>query len=682
MTSDGTVATSASAEGVRDPHDPRAARNAVGLLRTFTDAGVLDAADVHVATALADLGGEPDLRLRLAAALAVRAVRLGSVCVDLATVHLTVGAAEAGPAAGDPRPGGQSLDWPDPAEWLAAVRSSALVDANPVGTESVQVRPLRVSGSLLYLDRYWREEESVRAHLDDRGSRWLPVPDLDRAAESLDRLFTDPHAGRQRLAVGLCALSPIVVIAGGPGTGKTSTVARLLAVLADQPGAVPRIALAAPTGRAAARLQEAVAASLTDPVISSDVRTVLAGVTASTIHRLLVWLPGTGGRFRHHRGNRLPHDVVVIDETSMVSLTLMSRLLDAVRPDARLVLVGDPDQLASVEAGAVLADIVARQPAPASTSSSAILARITRLRGGDTDSPDEAAPRPADTVDPADPADPADLVDVVGRRVVRLEHAFRFTADTAIPALADAIRRGDVDQTLALLAHPGRGVEFVATEANTLGAADSVRPDITTAARTVVEAARSGDATSALAAMTSHRVLCAHRDGPAGALRWSTAIEGWLRAASPGYGAEGEWSIGRVVILTANDYDLGLFNGDTGVVIAGPAGTPVVVFAASDGERVVAPSRLATVVAAHAVTVHRAQGSQFDGVSVVLPGPESPILTRELLYTALTRARSRVRVVGSLEAVAAAVGRPVTRASGLRVPRPALSAASHDVVAS
>ncbi|MGH3968941.1 MAG: exodeoxyribonuclease V subunit alpha, partial [Mycobacterium sp.] len=304
---------------------------AAGLLRIFGDAGVFEAADIHVAQRLTMLAGEPDERVALAIALVVRALRGGSVCADLRAVEAQVGMAE--------------LPWPSPAEWQEAVRSSSLLESPPV---------LRLFGDLLYLDRYWREEKQV---CDDLLALLASRP----AAEMppLQRLFPAGYQ-EQREAAEIALSQAVTVLTGGPGTGKTTTVARLLALVAEQAELSdlprPRIALAAPTGKAAARLAEAV----THEVAKLDAadRARLGEPAATTLHRLLGSRPDTSSRFKHDRANRLPHDVIVIDETSMVSLTMMARLLEAVRPDARLILVGDPDQLASVEAGAVLADLV------------------------------------------------------------------------------------------------------------------------------------------------------------------------------------------------------------------------------------------------------------------------------------------------------------------------------------
>ncbi|MFC5993243.1 exodeoxyribonuclease V subunit alpha [Pseudonocardia hispaniensis] len=618
-----------------DVHDPRFARSASGLLGEFNAAGVLTAADVHVANRLGRLGAEPDERVLLAVALTVRAIRHGSVCIDLDAIsHTVLGES-------DELIDVSALPWPEPVAWRAAcVRSPLVGTGRDVGSA-----PLRMPARLLYLDRYWRQEEQVRTQLRDRAAAAPPAVDLDRLRAGLDRLFPGDPAGaaagtdRQRLAAAVAALRRVTVLAGGPGTGKTTTVARLLALLHDQPGPPPRIALAAPTGKAAARLAEAVAehtAELPEPD-----RARLGPLPASTLHRLLGRRPDSTSWFMHDRHHRLPHDVVVVDETSMVSLTLMARLLEAVRPDARLVLVGDPDQLASVEAGAVLGDLARAQGRPEAWLDE-------RLRG----------------IGALGPADPP-----VVHGVVTLDRTWRFGG--AIAALARAVQTGDADAALTHLraGHP----DLVFIEADDLDSRDpagleAVRTDVVAATGALSAAARDGSVAEALAALERHRLLCGHRRGPYGVARWSGEVERWLAedgAGSAGSATDDEWYPGRPLLVTANDYDLGLFNGDTGVVVR-ENGTVRAVFTRGGRPLRVPTSRLGAVQTVHAMTVHRSQGSQFARVTVVLPPAESPLLTRELLYTAVTRAREVVRVVGTEQAVRTAVERPVSRASGLR----------------
>jgi exodeoxyribonuclease V alpha subunit len=581
-----------------DPYDARRALAAPGSLRAFNDAGVLAPADVHVARRLAALTGEADETVVLAVALAVRAPRLGHVYVDLATIRgtATVDADEPVDLS--------ALPWPEPAAWRARVAASPLTQG-----------PLQLAGDALYLDRYWREERRLAEDLRALADGTAAEPREELLVAGLDRLFAAAGDTRQRLAAETAVRQRFAVVASGPGTGKTTTVARIVALLLEQAdaagGAAPLVALAAPTGRAAARLIEAVHAEAEALDVGDAVRARLLALDASTLHRLLGWQPGTHSRFRHNRANRLPHDVVIVDETSMVSLSLMARLVEAVRPDARLILVGDPGQLTSIEAGAVLGDIV-----------------------GQGDSAPE-------------------------RGIVVLDRVHRYGG--AIATVAEAIRRGDADAVL----HALGDVTWIDTEPAGEDAAGPVRERAVAAARGVRAAALAGDGATAIAGLGTFRVLCAHRRGPFGVGIWTARVEGWLVHAIPGFGALGDWYPGRPLLVTENDYGLRLYNGDTGVVVARADGTVTAAFERHGDVAEVSPSRLAAVETAYAMTVHKSQGSQFDTAAVVLPGPESPLLTRELLYTAVTRARKELIVAGSEAAIRAAVARPVARASGL-----------------
>jgi len=634
------------------------------------------------------LGGESNPDVLLAVALAVRAVRNGSVCLDLATVQDAVvgDVAEAilPAAVADPELARQlaavgALTWPEPGRWAQSCRESPLVTVmQPAPTGEAEraggpARPLRWSDGLLYLDRYWRQERLVADELDARGGDdWLPADcDLDRLRAAITRMFPADDEARQRIASASCAVRRLAVIAGGPGTGKTTAVARMLAVLVDQDGRRRRIALAAPTGKAAARLQQAVREEVA--TLDAGDRQRLGELTASTLHRLLGWKPRSKSRFRHDRTNRLPYDIVVVDETSMVSLTMMARLMEAVRPDARLVLVGDPDQLASVEAGAVLGDVVAR-----ATGSSA------------ADRPGPGVP--AITATGGDPADglrlvqalcPRDLAGIdtrsrseIAAGVIRLSHRFRF--DGVIADLADAVRTGDADAALSVLTAGHHDVSFLPWHAQRdHPELVPFRTEMVAAARALTAAAMSGDVPAALAAMDRHRLLCAHRRGPFGAALWGMFVQRWTaedlaRNPLPGNdsGDAGWWQPGRPLLVGENDYELGLFNGDTGVVVRHPERGIVAAFGDPHDPILVRPGRLSGVQSVHAMTIHKSQGSQFRSVTVILPPAQSPLLTRELLYTAATRASDHVRLIGTEDAVRAAVNRPVTRASGLRRRQP------------
>lgn len=551
--------------------------SARGLLRDFSEYGVLAWADVQPALHLTYLCGERDQRVQLALGLAVRALRSGSMCVDLARVADEAFDGDDAPA---PVPAGA---WPEPGAWLDAVAASPCTTVGD-GAAS-DTRPLRLVDGLLYLERYWGDQETVRGRL--LGLLALPPRPVAEAPPA--GIVLDPDQAR---AVRTALASPVSVIAGGPGTGKTTIIRQVLAgARAADPDVL--VAFAAPTGKAAARLTS----SLVEP-----------GLRATTIHRLLGWKPGSRSRFAHDAATPLPHDLVVVDEVSMVSMTLMARLLAALRPQARLVLVGDPHQLASVEAGAVLADIV----------------------------------------------DAGALSDVVTTLLTNHRSA------GAVAALADAIRLGDADAALAVLAAGDPAVRLVAPEA----AQAAVRRRVTDAGRVLHEAARAGDAAGALQALDSHRLLCAHRTGRHGVAHWTTVVRGWLAEDVPGYATDDEFYIGRPLLMTRNTSDLGLANGDTGVVVSSDAGSRAV-FDTGEGLRPFSPWVLDGLESVDAMTVHKSQGSQFGRVSVVLPPEGSPLLTRELLYTAVTRAQESVVLVGTPESVRAAVTSPARRTSGL-----------------
>ena len=549
-----------------------------GLLRDFSVHGLLTWADVHPAMHLTHLCDERDERVQLALALAVRALRDGSMCVDLARASETVVGSDEDAR---PLPGGA---WPEPGAWLDAVAASP---CTRVGDDAwPDARPLRLVDGLLYLERYWGDQETVRRRLLDL----LVLPRREAASWPAAGIELAPDQAR---AVQVALTSPVSVIAGGPGTGKTTIVRQVLAgARASDPEV--RVAFAAPTGKAAARLT----ASLGD-----------TGARATTIHRLLGWKPGSRTRFAHDARTPLPHDLVVVDEVSMVSMTLMARLLAALKPEARLVLVGDPNQLASVEAGAVLADVVA---------SSALEGVVTTLRTNH---------RSAGTV----------------------------------ASLAEAIRAGDADAALAVIADGDSTVRLV--EPATAEAA--LRARVSGPGRALRQAAAAGDAAGALAALDEHRLLCAHRTGHFGVTHWTAVVRRWLADDVPGYPTEGEFYVGRPLLMTRNAPDLGLANGDTGVVVADADGLGQAVFETGDGLRAYSPWVLDGLESVDAMTIHKSQGSQFAHVSVVLPPLGSPLLTRELVYTAVTRAEASVLLVGTPDAVRAAITSPARRTSGL-----------------
>ncbi len=600
----------------QDRFEARVAVRATGLVRDFNEIGVLSAADVQVALRLAELVGEADEAVRLAVALAVRGPRLGHVFVDLRTIRQTASVESDEPV------DLSALAWPEPDGWIRAVAASELV---AVGEDDPRpARPLRLLGARLYLDRYWREERSVASDLRALATDADGVSEPELARD-LDRLFPGDADRRQRDAAAAAVRRRFAVVAGGPGTGKTTTVARIVALLAQRARArgerLPLVALAAPTGKAAARLQEAVHEESGRLDVSDEIRDLLLGLRAATLHRLLGWRPGSHSRFAHERSNRLAHDVVIVDETSMVPLSLMARLVEAVRTDARLILVGDPGQLTSIEAGVVLGDIVG-----------------PGTGGG-----------------------------AIGSGIVVLERVHRYGG--GIATLAEAIRRGDGEATIAALAAAPGEVTWLPIDVETTNPdveLSVVRERAVATGRAVITAAREGDARAALTALGGYRLLCAHRRGPYGVSDWTSRVQAWLSAELEHLDREQRDYVGRPLLVTENDYELGLYNGDTGVIVDTGAEGGRAVFERGGELLRFSPLRLGAVETVYAMTVHKSQGSQFDTAAVVLPSVESRILTRELLYTAVTRARRELILVGTEATVREAVARPVARASGLR----------------
>jgi exodeoxyribonuclease V alpha subunit len=564
------------------------------------------------------------------------------------------------------------LPWPDPQEWAERLSASALVGDD---------RPLHLEGTTLYLDRYWSDECQVAADLLARADAPAVAVDLEVLRDGIVRLLGGDTDPLQRLASVAAVTRGLTVVAGGPGTGKTTTVARILALLDEQARAsatrMPLVALGAPTGKAAARLEQSVREEAGRLDVDESVRQHLVGLSGSTLHRLLGRDPHSSTRFRHNRLDPLPHDVVIVDETSMVSLSMMARLVEAVRADARLILLGDPEQLASVEAGAVLGDVVGPATLGLRMTEAArvALAAVAEIEVAATDPPklESGSPTP------------------IGDGIVVLRRVHRFGEEIA--RLANSVKTGDATAALEVLrgdqaevtwivadseawivadAEDGHSPELEVVPAVRAGALQDsseigpVRDAAVEAGRRVLGSARIGDAAEAISALNSFRLLCAHRRGQAGALTWASHIERWMVAGIEGFFPESDWYVGRPLLVTSNDYGLGLYNGDTGVVVAAGDGRRVAAFEQGGQILTVSPSRLEAVETLFAMTVHKSQGSQFDTVALMLPAPDSPILTRELLYTAVTRAKRSVIVVGSEESVRTAVERPIARSSGLR----------------
>ncbi|MEO6030331.1 MAG: exodeoxyribonuclease V subunit alpha [Burkholderiaceae bacterium] len=647
-------------------------------------AGWLRALDMAFARFVHELDREAPASLVLAAALLAQLEGRGHSCLPLGEMARNPLGVLGWPEPAESELAGAFADWPADATAAQAAWGGRTVlqfeSADAAGSS-----PLVLSGDRLYLRRYWRYESrvaaQVRARAQANGAAVDAIARLnrDQARVWLDRLFAPSGASAaaevepagtdwQKVAGALALRGRLTLITGGPGTGKTYTAARLLVLLqalhaAPQP---LRVALAAPTGKAAARLRQSIDTAL------QGLRAQLGAASpfdawaaqlgpARTLHSLLGARPGTR-RFRHDAAHPLDLDLLFVDEASMIHLEMMAALLDALPSTARLILLGDKDQLASVEAGAVMGDLcqAGAREEPAHGYGSETLQWVHELTGQ------------------ALPASEADFGPDLAQQTVTLRHSRRFSGP--IGQLALAVNRGDGAAALAVLREPG-GQDLALIEARDAGVIRTLAVEGRTGAgggyRAYLEAlalrpteASGFDAwaRALLRQFDRFRVLCAVRDGPWGVAGLNPAIEralmnrGLLQRRS-------DWYEGRPVMVTRNDAALGVFNGDIGVALGAPGGTEQLRVYFLDGSelRSVSAGRLADVETAFAMTVHKSQGSEFEHVVLVLPNEDSPVLTRELVYTGITRAQRAFTLVASDPGqLATASLRRTRRLSGLR----------------
>ncbi|CDG82518.1 exodeoxyribonuclease V subunit alpha [Janthinobacterium agaricidamnosum] len=549
--------------------------------------------------------------------------------------------------------------------WLALLQESRQVWR--VGDFDFQ-QPLVLDGERLYLRRYWRDETLVGRAIGRRALA-ARIPDLAKVRAWLDRLFDQPAKDGgpdwQKIACAIALRGTVTIITGGPGTGKTYTVASLLALLfavAPNPEQL-RIAMAAPTGKAAARLKQSIDQALASLQAKAG-ELDLSGLTrrigaARTLHSLLGARPDTRA-FQHHAGNPLDVDVLIVDEASMVHLEMMAALLDALPDNAILILLGDKDQLASVEAGAVLGDLC--HDAQAGGYSADTLAYAQAASGQRI--PDQFLGE----------------LGPLAQQTVMLRHSHRFSGP--IGALALAVNQGDTEAALAVLqSDSGAKVAWIeAAQQNQVlqlalhgrdGAPGGYQPYL----RLLQLRQQQGEdgqeheewVRSVLKSFEQFRILCAVRDGEWGVSGLNTAIEVSLERA--GLIRRAEWYLGRPVMVTRNDYGTGVFNGDIGLTLRDPARPDSlrVYFLEGEAVRSVLATRLRQVETAFAMTVHKSQGSEFRHTVLVLPKEGGVMLARELVYTGITRARDFFTLVTPARAVLLdAVLRRTQRASGLR----------------
>ena len=630
----------------------------MSLLRELNRIGALRPLDDALANTLRRLDADTPDSVLAAAALASLAVAQGHAGFDPAQPRLLVDT---------------DLAWPDADAWAQVLAASPFVATPEAADAQAAAAPLVFEHGLLYLRRYREYERRLALRLRAIAAATVPETGIAPLAPLFAQLFPDAASGdAQARAAALALRRNLLLVTGGPGTGKTTTIARLLALRIAQALQAghppPRIALAAPTGRAADRMAESLrrAVRQMETYGIDDALAALPG-EASTLHRLLGVIPDAP-RFRHHADNPLPFDIVVVDEASMVDLPLMCKLAEAVADGAQqaptqLILLGDPDQLPSVEAGDVLAGILRAAGAGDALGAddaaalAPLLGAAAVASAADNIPPAVEAAEPQATL-PLFPSSTSAPSALRGHRI-HLTRGWRQSDSLALAPLADAVRRGDADDTLALLR--GGSLANVHFHDGTDDPLAARGFDLLAHFRGLAHAA---DPAAALASANRLRLLTALRDGPQGARGLNARIEAQLSGRR--IGSPPAWFPGHLLLITENSYRHGLFNGDVGVCLFDTSGALLAWFpGGSEGVRAFHPAALPAHESAFAMTVHKAQGSEFDEVWLQLPRQDARVLSRELLYTGLTRARTALHIAGSAEVIAAALGRHAGRVSGL-----------------
>jgi len=621
------------------------------LQALLADDTIFSSLDRHFAFFINRIARKNSPELGLAAALLSNRTNKGNICVDLrnmADQPVSNGNAATGTA--------NSFVCPSLEDWLNRIKESGIAG------QPGDITPLILDQhGRLYLHRYWEYENSVARFIADRSTSTEKKADYQNLAKELATLFpgiSSQKTNWQKIAAFAALTRPFCIISGGPGTGKTYTVAKILALLQKQKnnGRDIRILLGAPTGKAAARLQESLA-----NISISDTKSL---PQALTIHRMLGSLPNTPS-FRHNAENPLHADMIIIDEASMVDLPMMAKLMQAVPPGAKLILLGDRHQLASVQPGSVLGDICHADFLPCFTK------EFQKL-----------------------------IFDVTGEKlpidqqcnkvlknqflqdcIVELKQGFRFSPDSGIEILSRAVNTSDADTAREILFEKDNPLVTWLDIPLPENLPDLLKQWSGFADITAMQHAK--DPADCFAVLNRNRILCGLRSGPYGAEAINKAMAGLLQKAAPNGGKifqqQSEMSnpetihrpmlhTGQPVMITRNDYNLQLFNGDVGIVFPDPESHNQhrVYFANDSGEiRKIIPTMLPAYETVYAMTVHKSQGSEFDNVLLILPNRDSPVLTRELLYTAITRARYKVEIWGQKDVFRSAVGKQILRESGL-----------------
>lgn len=585
--------------------------------------------DIFFADFIQRISEKEDILLFLTLAFLSRETAAGHICFDLLeySEKQVTGTDE-------------SIVFPAFAEW-----QKKLMAVSAIGSPGDFKPVILDKRGRLYLYRYWQYETSLAKKLTQRAKKSHELPDKKFISKKIKLFFPDSEhksPDMQRAAAITALLKSLCIICGGPGTGKTTTVAKILALMLECSKKELKIALAAPTGKAADRLQKSIAYSKAELPCSEKIISCIPK-TASTLHRLLGTIPNTSS-FRYNKDNLLPYDIIVIDEASMIDLPLLSKTFSASAPETNIILIGDKDQLASVESGAALGDICTKSSV--NFFSSDLCSIFRTFAGIEIRSSEKSRPS------------------VLSDCIVELDKNYRFEINSNTFKLSNAINRGDISGTLAALEEARDDVSHIQTSFQ-----DYIKTHLSNIiTNNFLPFIKAPSCAIALQRLDQFRILCALRKGPFGTMGINSVIEkklvemGHIDPACRFYH-------GRPVMITQNDYSLKLFNGDTGIIFNDPEkkGESKAYFLGNDNTiRAFHPSSLPEHETVYAMTIHKSQGSEFDNVILVLPEKESPVLTRELLYTAITRTKEKIQIIGSEKIINYAVSRNIERRSGLK----------------
>lgn len=602
--------------------------NDLSTLEYFTEL------DKYFASYISRLSSIDDINLLLSSLLVSNRTGKGDICLDIPSI--------AGKNISEVF---NDLEYdyplPDEREWLDKLQNMEIVG------KPEERKPLILdSRGRLYIYRYWNYEKRLAENIKSRLNIYTDECDTELLKNGMARLFPlqNKETDRQRVAAVTSAVRKFCVISGGPGTGKTSTVVKILVLLIEQAiskNFKPSIALAAPTGKAAARLKESIKLTRDALACSDDIKSIIPD-DSYTIHRLLGPIKGSP-YFRYNSSNPILFDIVIIDESSMADLALLSKLFDAVPLGSHLIILGDKDQLSSVEAGAALGDIC-----------------DTGTKHGYT----EFFSKMIREISPAEKIPVSDEPPIADSIII-LNKSYRFGDRSGIGIASRAVREGNFDEALRVMKDPEyTDIDFIDIE-NPAGLNNFIENYIESGFGSYLQA---GSIEESFFRFFDYSILCAVRSGPWGVYRINKTIEKFLKRRGL-INPEKKFYNGRPVIIARNDYHLKIFNGDIGLIFKDNEsdGKSRFFCQTPDGNyRKILPLKLPEHETVFATTVHKSQGSEYNNVLLILPDRDSPVLTRELLYTAITRARTNVKIAGCADIIKTMIERPTMRKSGLR----------------